>query len=357
LQKISQNTALVLESIFWLSATEETMQDVLGIEDLSVSQSELFKAIERWGEARIKAEKNHSCNDDELRAIIDSCLKRIRFMSMKVQEFAELSTSTNVLSIEEKYWILLAIVRNEPEYIPKTFNRGVSRHSRLSASAIICNTSYICCGTLANTALKFSVSHPVTLLGLEIDIDLSTRELRRVPIVFAPASSGFKFMGFTVSDDKGEIVAVGNTSNRGKIEDRDIVLVSPPTMLQINHQYAINFNLIPKPHYFFEIRNLNKSELLINSTKQNPQLQSPKQSTVVPSFWNFPPPMQNFSMEPPSLLGLRLSSGREQATQRRRKMPIISRAQRFRQENRVNFQIHERFSSAPIAGFIFDPLQ
>jgi hypothetical protein len=192
---------------------------------------------------------------------------------------------------------------------------------------------------------------------LEIDIDLSTRELRRVPIVFAPASSGFKFMGFTVSDARGVIVAVGNTSNRRKVEDRDIVLVSPPTVLQIGHQYAINFNLIPKPHYFFEIRNLNKSELLINSTKQTFKPQSPRQGTVEPSFWNFPPPMQNFSMEPPSLLSLKLSSGREQTTRRQRKMPIISRAQRFGHENKVNFQIHERFSSAPIAGFIFDPLQ
>jgi hypothetical protein len=94
LQKISQNTALVLDSIFWLSATEETMQDIIEIEDLSVSQSDLFKAIERWGNARIKAEKNHSCNDDELRAMIDSCIKRIRFMSMDANEFAELSTFT-----------------------------------------------------------------------------------------------------------------------------------------------------------------------------------------------------------------------------------------------------------------------
>jgi hypothetical protein len=345
-----------------LTATKETIQDVLGLEDINASQSDLFKAIERWGKAQISAEQN--CNEDELREMVDSCIKQIWFMSMEVKEFAELSTSTNVLSIEEKYWILLAIVQNEPQYIPKKFNQSNSRHLSprnapfSSLSAIICNTNYICCGTLANTALKFSVSQSATLLGLEIDIDLnSTQALRRAPIAFPPSSTGFQNMGFTVSDNMGVIVAVGNTSNRRKVGDRNIVLVSPPTVLQIGHQYALCFTPIPAPHYFFEIRNGYKSELLISSTEQTNTLQSPihiRQGAVVASSWR-DGPSSAYPTQIPNKLFEKLKLKRElQANNRQRKIPIIATEQRVLQENEVNFQIHGRFSSAPILGFIFD---
>lgn len=346
----------MLDSSCWLSATKETIEDVLGLEDLGASESDLFKAIIRWGEAQIYARENQTSNDDELRAMVDSCIKLIRFMSMDIQEFGELCDLRNVLRHEEQDSIFLSIGKNDSDYMPENFNRSsLSRHKNLS-QAIICNTNYTCSGTRQNTSLKFSVSNVATLLGLEIDINLNSAHSKKgVPIFFPHSSSGFENIEIIVSNRRGVKVASGNTSNTRRFKDRIIVLVSPPTKLEVGHQYSISFSSTPAPHYLFEIMNLNTSDSLINSTDkeqtrdEQQHLQNSKQSTN-PSSSKFPP-AEITSKKPNSMMyNLGLLAQRLTASNYERVSSVL-------QENIINLQIHDKFASAPIIGFIFNPQQ
>lgn len=302
-------------------ATEDTVQDILQLDDLSASESELFKGISRWGIAKIQAEgKLKKRKVPELRAVVDSCIKLIRFMSMECKEFAEICTSPIVLSTDEKHQILLSLVLKDPKYMPENFNRSIITR-QLTHSAIIYSTSYSYLGNGTgghDENLQFSVNQSVNLLGFAIDLSdesIALTKLQSRPQHYGGELPTLKDMQITLLEAEDTVVSEGYSSNSRNVNGRDIILVSPPTTLKAGHIYNLKCTLSTTATYRYQIGCVNTSDWLHNSANKNQ--------------------MQCYNC------GIHQTNNMTATTQG---LPYI-----------LVFSIHGSYANAPISGIIFNP--
>jgi hypothetical protein len=305
-QKISQNTALVLNSNFWLSSTKETIQDVLRLDDLGVSETDLLKAILRWGIAKFPKKGRHVCTGSEIREVIDPFLKLIRFMSMECTEFAELCiapNSLNVLSADEQRLILLSLVLKNHKYMPVNFN--CSNVTRLMAqSAIICSISCNYDSYQQNVSpgrenLKFSANQSVNLLGIAIDLNVMSQQHVGYNHTLPPnLKSSLTCMKFTVLDAHGTIISEGNTSNIRNVNTKDIIVLSPPKTLRIGQQYTLECTSTIPNNSFFRIQNLNHAVLLHDSASKSQQALTNQRNMLQIQGYYFRAPITGLIVDP-----------------------------------------------------------
>jgi hypothetical protein len=248
-----------------LSSTKETIQDVLRLDDLDVSETDLLKAILRWGIAKFPKKGRHVCTGSEIREVIDPFLKLIRFMSMECTEFAELCiapNSLNVLSADEQRLILLSLVLENHKYMPANFNCSNVTRIIMAQSAIICSTSCM------YDRYQQSVSTGQEKLIFSVNQSVNLQYNHTLPPNLKSSSTVMKF---TVLDAHGTIISKGNTSNIRNVNTNDIIVLSPPKTLQIGHQYTIQCTYTIPNNCWFQIRNLNHAVLLHDSASKSQQ--------------------------------------------------------------------------------------
>jgi hypothetical protein len=125
----------VLASDNWLNAPLMTVQNLMKMETLHASEVEIVKALVKWGKAQVQLDGEDPEDGEKLRKKIEPCLKLIRFKGLTQFSFADLSKSElcNVLSWEEKYSILYAVVFSKWDSMPVQFtpqaNQRTSRES------------------------------------------------------------------------------------------------------------------------------------------------------------------------------------------------------------------------------------
>ena len=309
-QKISQNTALVLNSNFWLSSTKETIQDVLRLDDLGVSETDLLKAIFRWGIAKFPKRGKNVCIGSEIREVIDPFLKLIRFMSMECTEFAELCIAPNslkVLSADEQRLILLSLVLKNHKYMPVNFN--CSNVTRLMAqSAIICSIrceyeSYQQNVSTGHEKLIFSANQSVKLLGIAIDLNFESNVMSQQHVGFGRTmppylKSSLTGMKFTVLDAHGTIISEGNTSNIRNVNTKDIIVLSPPKTLQIGQQYTLESTSTIPNNSLFRITNHNHAVLLHDSASKSQQALTNQRNMLQFQGYYFNAPITGLIVDP-----------------------------------------------------------
>ncbi|CAB3360870.1 Hypothetical predicted protein [Cloeon dipterum] len=117
LKTIARNTNEVLSSPQWVEAAPSTVLDIFKEPVLKVkSEKYLYEALITWGE------KNSEAASD-LRPMIDSALKQIRFMTFSSFEFSELCLmNANILTTEEQLQIFMSISRDDPTQLPPNFS-------------------------------------------------------------------------------------------------------------------------------------------------------------------------------------------------------------------------------------------
>lgn len=372
MQEISQNIIPILNSRGWLTATEEIVQDILQLDDLDVSETALFRAIENWGKAQIKTGGNLS----ELRKAVDSSIKLVRFMCMENSEFATLCISSDLLSIQEKYSIFLSISKSDPKYMPENFDRSKLTR-RTDQRAIIYNTSCTPLGVGVNfdESFRFSVNKSVTLLGLEIVHIVEYDNSIEAQMFGGGPYSSFGNMEFTVLDTRDvTIIAMGNTSNITKINGKDIIFISKPIVLQKDIKYDIRCRPSSTPDYFYQIISLNTSESLINYSTGHVQNHTlPTQSSMQPRLWELGHHQYRQGTREQGSAGTCLVQG--EITQRgrgrqthppkseRRLFSMFAHSAAWDAQFEVpqldqamfNLQIHGNASFAPIVGFVINP--
>jgi hypothetical protein len=120
---MSNNTRGVLASDSWPNAPLDTVQDLLEMETLECSEVELIKALVKWGKFQVQLSRGDPDVGEELRKKIEPCLKLIRFKALTQTAFAELAKIElcHVLSLEEKFYILSAIVLQDWNSMPVQF--------------------------------------------------------------------------------------------------------------------------------------------------------------------------------------------------------------------------------------------
>jgi hypothetical protein len=107
---LNQDVSEAFKSPSWLQVSLETVQTVLKSDDINAEEPELLNALINWGRAYFLRTEGSEPNIKQLRVTIDPCLKLIRFGAMDPKDFATLAESNSVLTVGEKYKILLGLV-------------------------------------------------------------------------------------------------------------------------------------------------------------------------------------------------------------------------------------------------------
>jgi len=130
LQVLKTNPTEALKSPSWLSASPETVQEVVQSDNTCVSEPELFKAVVEWGNAQVeKANPDLEPDPTEVRSKIFPFLKSIRFTLMDSMQFTELCKTDTILTAEEKLNILMCLSAKSVEFMPNEF-AGASQSPR-----------------------------------------------------------------------------------------------------------------------------------------------------------------------------------------------------------------------------------
>lgn len=128
---LQDNGNAVLVSPALLELTPETMGQLL-LEPLRVtSETVIFKALVKWGQARVKLQKKPSTASG-LRQEISQFLPLVRFFTMTYEEFVQSVVISDVLTPDESVFILKSIANPEGD---------VSSLSSSTSSAVKINTS------------------------------------------------------------------------------------------------------------------------------------------------------------------------------------------------------------------------
>jgi len=117
LKVIKNQTMDVLDSEFWLSASEDTVISILKQKKLNICETEILEALIKWGTAKVE-------EGVDIRGIIDSSLKLVRFRCLDYIEFSRICCNIgNVLAEAEKLNILLSIIEGNEKLMPPGFAR------------------------------------------------------------------------------------------------------------------------------------------------------------------------------------------------------------------------------------------
>lgn len=99
---IYANIKIVLQSMDFLSCNHDVLCHVLTVPRLNYSESEVFNACISWARARCEQQGICATDTANLREVLGVAILKIRFDSMKFEEFATIDREyVNVLSAEE----------------------------------------------------------------------------------------------------------------------------------------------------------------------------------------------------------------------------------------------------------------
>jgi len=97
---------------------------------IKISEEKIYSALVEWGKHQIqKANPGSKIDYSALRNKIAPFLKFVRFSLMDFKQFANICKVDKILSIEEKYNIMMSLALNSIEFMPKEF-AGASQAPR-----------------------------------------------------------------------------------------------------------------------------------------------------------------------------------------------------------------------------------
>ena len=161
---IENVTQQVLTNMSWLTASEDVVLTVLGMNSLQINEVTLFRFLVQWGRAR-------ATEDAEARAIIAEGLKLIRFCAMSCSSFSTLCCQPLPLSNEEMLKILLSIMHRNTELLPEEFSiskwpRSLSTGCRMYMWNSLKATDCTVHSQTAPFTLKVVIDTPCYLTGV-----------------------------------------------------------------------------------------------------------------------------------------------------------------------------------------------
>ena len=97
---VELNTSEVVASIAFTDVNQATLTDVLKRESLNVREYYLYNAVLKWSEAEC-SRKGIEANAKNKRTAIGNAIYQIRFASMTLQEFGQITSQSSMLTPEE----------------------------------------------------------------------------------------------------------------------------------------------------------------------------------------------------------------------------------------------------------------
>lgn len=128
LKLIVLNSKSVLTGTEIMSASRQTMEAILEMDTLPSSESELFAICISWAKQHLLRDRLiENPTDQEIRETLGDLLFKIRFPTMELCKFAELTRGKNVLTLEEKesiYYFLATSDQDFPLQFPNHIRHG-----------------------------------------------------------------------------------------------------------------------------------------------------------------------------------------------------------------------------------------
>ncbi|XP_065335945.1 BTB/POZ domain-containing protein 2-like isoform X1 [Cloeon dipterum] len=222
MEVILVNTSEIFSSSFWKTVSLDTVVDILNQDRLNVAgESVLIESLIQWGKAQLDDPDDVNVGP-KLREVIDQPLKLIRFFQMDMKEFSALCTTTlsNILTVEEKYAILLSMSMDSREYLPEGFSKKSCREGlHQNATTLDLKTSYYNNGSRED--FWFKTDKSVYILGFKFI------KFNHYDASFEPSSAFFQ-----LQDEKGNLIGSGSTESRDS--KRNYFTFRKPVLLQAN---------------------------------------------------------------------------------------------------------------------------
>ena len=97
---VELNTSEVVASVEFTDINQATLTDVLKRESLNVKEYDLYNAVLKWSEAEC-SRKGIEANAKNKRTAIGNAIYQIRFASMTLQEFGQITSQSSMLTPED----------------------------------------------------------------------------------------------------------------------------------------------------------------------------------------------------------------------------------------------------------------
>jgi hypothetical protein len=118
---LAKETADAVASEHWLHISSECVQEFLRMDCLGLGESDVVRALIRWGKYQVQMDEEDPTDGQKLRSKILPALKLIKFAALTHKEFAQLCLEElrEVMHVEEKYSVLMAITTGEWKLMPR----------------------------------------------------------------------------------------------------------------------------------------------------------------------------------------------------------------------------------------------
>jgi len=174
LQMIDLRCCEIFESECWPSLAEDTVRDILKLDDLTISSEvQVFEALVRWGRGQLD-ENEVGDNAAAIKDKITPMLPLIRFKTMDFEMFGDLCNNheySKNFSDSEKLSIFLGICRRKKSILNDLCKDEFKKRLKVSENVHACifnNRYYEHDNFVGESFLKFSVNTNMYLVGFKL---------------------------------------------------------------------------------------------------------------------------------------------------------------------------------------------
>ncbi|XP_066904621.1 BTB/POZ domain-containing protein 1 isoform X2 [Halyomorpha halys] len=274
--EIQLHTTEVLRSVHASNMSEDTISSILDLHTLNVpSELTLFKMVEEWILSTIDMK---DLSSTQWKGKFYGILKKIRFLSLTTNEFAESILPTKLLTDKEKLDILLRIVKVSETPMGNGLcelrqkRRPVNIKSTKDVSEVRCD------GSEWLTSL-FNVSSPMDLIGIEIKMQIREeggQYVENIMVKVAEAQSKFHFA-------EGNIYGPVHYNSKAQILFNTVAKLKPGKDYAL-HVFLCKPGMYPIGRHNKSISENNDSELIDFISHSSWQGAHPFNTTILSSI-------------------------------------------------------------------------
>ncbi|XP_052223639.1 BTB/POZ domain-containing protein 6-A-like isoform X3 [Dreissena polymorpha] len=172
---IENKSKCVLEADAFVEISKEGLKEVLEMNRMLCSESEVYLACKRWASKRIESTGRQATGEEIWNTLGDEIINLIRFPSMTSEEFTDFVSNDNVLTKEETLSVFQTLIKKRNVTKFKNETRGMTTKPYLLVRSVgVCtgagmNSRFRC---IAN-GLTFTVSTECEMTGVNMFLPVS----------------------------------------------------------------------------------------------------------------------------------------------------------------------------------------
>jgi len=177
---ISRNMHRVLKTDEFLHISHDALEEIVSLEFLVYSSERLlYENCMKWARQQLRETGNEFPSDEEIRNKLGSVLYKIRFPTMPLEDFAELTAQSAVLTAEEKHDVYVYIaLANQLETLKfGTQRRQMEDAVGLSRFNKTFHGQWNCDGQTDAISIQTTVDIVLTGVGLYGGMEASTHDI------------------------------------------------------------------------------------------------------------------------------------------------------------------------------------